>query len=332
MPRIVVHGTGSIGLRHLGVLRALPDVEVVGLPTRAGRADELRRLGHGAVEDMSQALAQRPDAVVVATDTGRHVADAEAWLEAGCDVLVEKPLATTASQALRLQRKARATNRSLRVACCLRFDAGISFIRSRLASLGRLRMLDAECLSWLPDWRPGRDHRSSYSVRPGEGGVLLDLIHEIDLACWFGGAPERVHASLSSSSALDLPGPAEDSAWLTLERAAGPAGTVRLSYATRPASRRFRLWGDLGSAEWDPMARRAWSRLHGDDRSYEEVSWADPGAMYAAQAARWLECLRGDATPELATADDGVLALAVCDAARASAQSGRTELVSVAPT
>ena len=42
--------------------------------------------------------------------------------------------------------------------------------------------MDIECLSWLPDWRPGRDILAGYSARENEGGVLLDLVHDAYLA------------------------------------------------------------------------------------------------------------------------------------------------------
>ncbi len=52
---------------------------------------------------------------------------------------------------------------------------------SSAASARRARRTSA-AQSWLPDWRPDRDYRESYSARLDEGGVLRDLVHEIDYA------------------------------------------------------------------------------------------------------------------------------------------------------
>jgi predicted dehydrogenase len=52
-------------------------------------------------------------------------------------------------------------------------------------SIGGLSSLRLWFGSWLPDWRPGTDYRTGYSARRAlGGGVLLDAIHELDLALW----------------------------------------------------------------------------------------------------------------------------------------------------
>src|SRR6185503_7423204 len=112
----------------------------------------------------------------VATDTGRHVADAIEAL-ATCPVLVEKPLAADAPSARAIAARAAETGHRVHVACCLRFNPGLAWLRERLPNIGDVRLVDVECLSWLPDWRPGRDPRQGYAARAAEGGVLRDQTH-----------------------------------------------------------------------------------------------------------------------------------------------------------
>lgn len=320
MVRVIVIGTGSIGMRHLGVLRSMPGIEVSAVPMRAGRAAELRGTGIQAFDDLPAALASRPDGAIVATDTGRHVSDALACLGAGCEVLVEKPLASNASDGHTVAARARTLGLRVSVACCLRFDAALSWTRARLPDIGRVTLADFECLSWLPDWRPGRDHRAGYAARPGEGGVLLDLVHELDAAAWLFGPAATVHAVLENSGAVDLPAGIEDTALLLTTHAGGLAVTTRLGFASRIASRRLRVWGDRGLLEWDGISRRA---RQVDPTGREVAALASPGpdAMYGAQAEAWIGSLGGHAPAPLATLEEGIAVLATCDAARRSART-----------
>ena len=90
----VVRGTGSIGLRHARVL-AEHGVEVRLWPVTDRRSARTARSRHCVLDDAVEAAAlAAADLVVVATDTGRHVADALQALDAGArHVLVEKPAA-----------------------------------------------------------------------------------------------------------------------------------------------------------------------------------------------------------------------------------------------
>ena len=80
------------------------------------------------------------------------------------------------------------------------------------------RAVRVECQSWLPYWRPERDYRESYSARADEGGVLRDLVHELDYAIWaFGGPvgrrPRSVRAVRATRCSASRPRRAADLLW-----------------------------------------------------------------------------------------------------------------------
>lgn len=316
---IVVHGSGSIGIRHARALRELAGVEVIVSPVRSERLLELTGEGFRA-EPIESALARRPNGVVVATDTGRHTEDALRAIAAGSAVLVEKPLAPNRAAAEMIVREASAAGRDVHVACCLRFDTGLGWIRERLPALGHLRAADAECMSWLPAWRPGRDHREGYAARRNEGGVLLDLVHEIDYSAWLLGRHRRVSALLRSGVLGLAPG-VEETAFLIGVHDDELPMTLRLSYAVQPSTRRLRIWGEHGLLEWDYVGRMA-RRVDVDGRETDRLSF-DTSTLYSRQAEAWVRSLRKEPVSELVTAREGLLAVAVCDAARAAASSGK---------
>lgn len=191
---VAVLGTGSIGMTHLKVLAQIPEVRAVAIPTRPGRVKDLEETGFFAVKDLDEALRIPVARCIVATDTGRHVEDGLSAIERGLDVLVEKPISTDARQARRLCLARAKFARQVFVGCVLRFSESLNTFRKLLNRVGKLHSVRIECQSYLPEWRPARPYKNSYSSRAGEGGVLLDLIHEIDYAGWIFGWPKAVQA------------------------------------------------------------------------------------------------------------------------------------------
>jgi predicted dehydrogenase len=100
--RVGLVGCGRIARVHLGYLRGLPQVELVGVCDASATA--LRAFVEGsdlrAFPSLEQLLEQgKPDVVHVLTPPGSHARLATQSLQAGVNVLVEKPLAMTAAEA-----------------------------------------------------------------------------------------------------------------------------------------------------------------------------------------------------------------------------------------
>lgn len=314
---VCVVGTGSIGLRHLKLLKSSPDVTVFAVPHRQGRAAELQAMGFETV-DLSSLAGVAVDAAVIASDTAHHVTDS---LRFGDDVhlLIEKPAAADAASLLPLCSR---SFRSAHVACVLRFNPGLVWLRERLDRIGVIQFADAECLSWLPAWRGSHDFRESYSSRPAEGGVLRDLIHEIDYLHWLLGPIASVSASVWNSGQLGLAPELDETAVATLRTRAGLRITLRLSFAARPTSRLLRIWGERGLLTWDAIERRSTLRSV-EGELLESMTWPDSSTMYAEQVASWLRLMREGQPSQLATLDDGCAALRVIDAMRSSSVNGK---------
>jgi predicted dehydrogenase len=267
-------------------------------------------------------------AVIVATETRRHLADATAALEAGFDVLVEKPLASSSEGVAALANLAARRGRRIFVGCCLRFDQGLLAFREQLPRIGDVRSVRVECQSWLPDWRPGTDYRAGYSADPDQGGVLRDLIHEIDYTCWLFGAPAEVYATLGNGGTLGIR--AEETADLSWTTASGAAVSMRLDYLAKPARRGIVATGSRGDLVWN--ARPAPDapvvvRRDLEGKIEETRSGQSRDDVYLEQARAFLSAVAGGEPGSLATLEEGAVALAVIDAARRSHQSGRREPV-----
>lgn len=258
--RILIAGSGSIGRRHVANLQALcPQVRFVVLRRDAYHDAWSDALGAEVVSDVGVAIATRPDFAVVATPSARHIDVLPALITAGLPFYAEKPVVTTREdiELLRVQIQREHFTAVTQAGCNLRFLPSLQAAREliRDGALGRLARASFEAGQWLPDWRPSQDYRKSYSARSAQGGgVIFDLVHELDAARWILGDFEKIRAVAGRYSGLELE--CEDSAAILLNRDAGPVVSVSLDYVSRRPVRRYHFVGTEGSLTWDLANRK----------------------------------------------------------------------------
>jgi predicted dehydrogenase len=294
-------------------LATLPAVTAISISKRRGRV----------AEELREAAAKGASMCIVASDTGSHVEDATLAIDLGFDVCVEKPIAPTAQEAAVMRRYAIEHQRNVFVGCVLRFSESLNTFRSRLPVAGALHSVRIECQSYLPDWRPDRAYKESYSARLNEGGVLLDLIHEIDYAGWLFGWPKAIHARIRNLGRLGIA--SEEIAevdWDTGEFTL----SMTLDYLSRPSRRYIRAAGELGTVEWNGLNGTVTISRHGSGHEIIRSSQTRL-QMFAAQDEAFINSKSELFDPRLVAASEGIKALAVCDAARRAATRYREEPV-----
>ncbi|WP_295533014.1 Gfo/Idh/MocA family oxidoreductase [uncultured Thioclava sp.] len=135
--RSLVVGLGNMGLSHALAYHANPEFEVVGLVNRSAPALPDALTGYPLSHDFAAALAElKPDLVAIATYSDSHADLAVAAMQAGAHVFVEKPLATTVEDALRVARTARDTGRKCVVGYILRHHPSWQRLISEARDLG----------------------------------------------------------------------------------------------------------------------------------------------------------------------------------------------------
>lgn len=135
------------------------------------------------------------DLFVVATPSGSHFEVARQLLEAGKNIVVDKPMAVTSTEIAALIKLAAAHNVLLAPFQNRRWDSDFLTIQRLLreGSLGRLVHLE----STFDRWAPG-EARMPWKDDPAQGGVLLDLgTHLADQALRLFGKPLAVGADVS---------------------------------------------------------------------------------------------------------------------------------------
>jgi predicted dehydrogenase len=322
--QVAVIGTGSIGLRHCQVLARMAGVTPIAVPRRLARVAELRDGGFIAVPNLDDAARLGARACIIATDTGRHVEDGARAVEKGLHLLVEKPLSTDAGDASRLCAKAGAARRKVFVACLLRFSTSLNAFRDLLNEIGDVHYVRIECQSYLPDWRPSRPYAETYSARIGEGGVLRDLVHELDYAGWLFGWPLTLQVRVANLGRLGIA--VDETADLMWEAVGARCVSVRLDYLSRPTRRTMTAYGQRGTLEWDGVLNTV--SLHRNGEPVKEIACPQTtDEMLLSQSEAFVAAVRGGDDGLLATGADGVRVLAVCDAARRASENRRAEKV-----
>jgi len=269
--KIGVIGYGSIGKRHVHNLLDLGQEDIFLLRTQDfGNEYDLPE-----VNSLDAVLNETPDAVVLCNPTSMHYEFLEVLLPLNIDILVEKPLVSKASDLSRLNRLLDVYSGFGMAAFNMRFHPIVVQAREWLQSgrMGKLYSARFHVGQYLPDWRPGQDYRESYSAsRELGGGVILDLIHELDLAAHLVGLPaDAVSRRVSRSANLEID--TESLAEVLYTDRKGTVVSVHLDYLTHGYRRHFELVGSDASLSADLYTGRINLSKRGGGE--EQVSFDD---------------------------------------------------------
>jgi predicted dehydrogenase len=262
-------------------------------------------------------------AAIICTPTAQHVDDALIALRASCHVLIEKPLADRLDHLDDLRDAAAGGSRVVGVAHCFRFHGLLQRVRAELAAgrIGQPRSAAVWCGQHLADWRPGRDYHATYSARRDQGGgVLLDLVHELDYCDWVLGPVRALTADVRNTGTVGID--VEDVADVRMQARDDLVIECHLDYLARPATRGGRVIGDRGTLEWDLLAGTAFVSDATSKSALDVPGVAERDEMYRRELAAFADAIAG-AAPFPVDLDVGERVVRIALAARESGTSGK---------
>jgi predicted dehydrogenase len=344
--RIAIIGAGWwAALNHLPVLQAHPAATCVGV-SRLGEA-ELRRLredfaipaGH---EDAAALLAEtRPDGVIIASPHPLHAEHTMMALAAGCHVLVEKPAATRAADARRMQAEAARRGLGLMVPHAWNFKAYAATARGwvRDGRIGEIRHVVCQMASPLADLFAGQPMRETEGHRfrppastwatPGAAGGYGwgQLTHALGLLAFV--TDECPPAEVTALTGLSPAG--VDYYDAALLRFANGATGVLSGAATVPKGGLFqldiRLFGSEGMILLDVERERLAVRRHDGSGETAEIAAGDGVPDGVAPVHRFVDLCNGRLSPAAVRPWGAVTDVEILDAMYRSAASGQAEAV-----
>jgi predicted dehydrogenase len=257
--KVALVGCGNVGqVIHLPILHKMPDVEICAIvdPDERKARAVAQRFGVRSVFKSIDAFLSSPvgdevRAVDICTSTDMHKPVAIAALEAGKDVLVEKPIARTAKEAREIVDVAEEYDRKLMVGMNNRFRPDVMVLKSFIESgeLGKIFYIKS---GWLKQ-QSSASAWHQQKERAG-GGVFLDLgIVMLDMALWLLNYPEVY--SVSGTSYHQYTKKVEDSVAVFMRLANDVTLTIECSWTFHREGDFFytNVFGNGGSAFINPL-------------------------------------------------------------------------------
>lgn len=329
--KILIAGLGSIGRRHFRNLVALGERDLVLYRTRKATLPDDELAGYPVETDLVEALQKHhPQAVIVANPTSLHLDVAIPAAEAGCAILLEKPIAEDLSRVDELRQAAQKNGERILVGFQFRYHPTLNKARKLIRSglVGKILTVHAHWGEYLPNWHPWEDYRASYAARNDlGGGVIRTLTHPLDYLRYLLGEIEALQAFQGHISPLELTG-VEDVAEIGLKFSSGAIGGLHLNYFQRPPVHRLEIVGTAGALRWDNAdgalihahVPDAFGGIYPQPSPGVETRYAPPDGferndLFLAQTRHFLEVASGQAAP-LCTLEDGIRALELALAAR----------------
>ena len=242
--RIGLLGYGKVANLYAEAIQALPNGELVAAAGRnRERRNEFAAKWKIASRDTSAEMAKldKADMVIVATPHPQHRDGALEALDAGCHVLVEKPMAISVAQCDEMIAAAKNAGKILSVVSQRRWFPACERIKRAIndGKLGKPCLLQLTILSWRDEayynsdpWR-GKWARDAEGGAAEGGGVLINqAAHQIDLMNWFMGPIEEIQGYWGNFNHPYIE--VEDSAVAVLKFRNGGLGSVLASNCQKP--------------------------------------------------------------------------------------------------
>ncbi len=344
--RVALIGCGNISNSHIGGYKAVPELaDVVAccdLDEKKAKAYAERNNIPAYYTDFNEMLAKENlDAVSVCTWNAAHAGATIAALNAGCNVLCEKPMAMNAAEAKEMEETAKKNGKLLMIGFVRRFGNDADILKKFIdaGTMGDVYFAKATYLrrsgcpgGWFGD--------KKYSG----GGPLIDLgVHVIDLCRYLAGKPKPVsvygvtYNNLGDNRAnnkkdwvsannlgIDFQYTVEDFATALIRFDNGMTLNVEASFNLniKNDTGNIELFGTKAGARIDPQIEffSDMNNMFVDIKPSGDTSLQFSG-LFNREIRHFVECVH-DGIPCISPAEDGVTLMKILDAIYQSAATG----------
>jgi UDP-N-acetylglucosamine 3-dehydrogenase len=303
-----VIGTGFWGRNHARVYNELAQTELLAVcdsnPERA-RTVAKRFKAKPYINSGRMLRNEKIEAVSICTWSTSLAKEALKALKRGKHVLVEKPMATTVTQAKKLLETAQQKEVHLSVGFLMRFIPGIQQIKKSIETqeIGNLVCATAKRVSEWPE-------------RIGDVGVVKDLaVHDIDMARYlFNDEPTTVYAKIGRLKHRKY----EDYAQIMLTFKEGKSTFIEANWLTPYRTRELVITGSKAIMKLDYISQTL--TIESAEKTLQpRLPWKEPLKL---ELEHYANCIMKKEEPVI-TGTDGLKALKVAQSALKSSKIGR---------
>lgn len=320
---VLIVGVGSIGERHLRCFGATGRATLSLCETNATLREQVAaKYGATAFADYEQALAAKPQIVVICTPAHLHIAMAARAVETGAHVFIEKPLSTKLDGIAELSAAVQQRGMTTGVAYVYRAHPSLAAMRETIRSgrFGAPVQIVATCGQHFPLYRPAY-REIYYKDRATGGGAVQDaLTHVMNAGEWLVGPVTALTADLDHKV---LEGVAVEDTVHVITRHGAVMGSFSLNQHQAPNEMTLTVICERGTVRFEIHQNRwRWITQPGGEWTDEPGQPMERDTWFIRQAEAFLDAVEGK-TPVLCTLEEGAQTLRVNLAILASAEQRR---------
>ena len=298
---ILICGLGSIGKRHLKLLRNAGVENIIALRSlRNDNKTDPDAIADLEINDLNELGGQKIDGAVISNPTSLHIETATELARKGIPLLIEKPLGKDLSGVDELLRIVKEKKLPVLMGYNLLHHPGITGMKKLMedGKIGKVISAKAQFGTYMPGWHKDEDYKKSYAANASMGGgVVLTSIHEQNYLTDMFGEITDVIAMEAGGNVTEID--AEEAVEILMRHSSGVVSNIHLNFFQKPYYRNCQIIGTEGTLLWDFMIPEI--KVLYKDKT-EVISLGDDpmellGISYKKQTEHFLDIIKNNTAP-----------------------------------
>ncbi len=197
--KIAVVGIGLMGLQHIKAINKshLASLHSI-VEIKKTKINFSKKFKVPIYKNIKFLLNQsKPDAVIIATPNFSHEKDAIQFLKLKIPVLLEKPISVNIKSAKKIIHCAKLNKTPLLIGYHRRHNSIVNTVKKIISNKKLGKIVSVNVLCWF--FKHDKYFNEKWRVSNGGGPLGINLVHDLDMICYFLGKIKYVHAFKSNN-------------------------------------------------------------------------------------------------------------------------------------